>query len=76
MTAVQALQLAIKPGRWMGLIVIVALWAILLHEAFQRALHPREPAIPRASIEGNWLRPGSAERFMPWASRSPDPYTG
>src|SRR5438132_5199501 len=73
MTAVQALRLAIKPVRWMGLIVIVALWAILLHEAFQRALRPGEPAIPRASIEGNWLRPGSAERFMPWASRSPDP---
>ncbi|HLY37206.1 MAG TPA: hypothetical protein VKU61_04180, partial [Candidatus Binatia bacterium] len=61
---------AIEAVRWAGMIVIVGLWAILLRDACQRSLHPR--TVP-ASIAGDWMRPGSAERFAPWASTAPDP---
>jgi len=57
--------------RWAGMIVIVAVWALLLHDALESSLHPR--TVPTA-IAGDRLRPGSAERFAPWASTSPDPH--
>src|SRR5690242_13687876 len=72
MTAV-APSRAIRAVRSAGMILIVALCGLRLRVALQRSLRRRAPAITWASIAGDFLRPGSAERFTPWASIVPDP---